>query len=88
MVAAGIVRLVELGETTKDNVSNRDYTCKTSLSALEQPLSDPNRADSRAPAIYWTAVEACIGVVSACLPTLRPIFNKKTTHSPIRSFQD
>ncbi|GAB1315685.1 hypothetical protein MFIFM68171_05895 [Madurella fahalii] len=27
-----------------------------------------------APTLYWTVIEAAIAVVSACLPTLRPLF--------------
>lgn len=27
-----------------------------------------------APTLYWTVIEAAVAVVSACLPTLRPLF--------------
>ena len=25
---------------------------------------------------YWTTIETCVGVISACLPTLRPVLKK------------
>ena len=28
-------------------------------------------------AVIWTIVEVCLATVSACLPTLRPLFNRK-----------
>ena len=31
----------------------------------------------QAPAFYWASVLACVGVVSACLPTMRPLFIRK-----------
>lgn len=31
-------------------------------------------ADYAAPAVYWSFIETSLAVVSACLPTLRPIF--------------
>ncbi|KAL8904744.1 MAG: hypothetical protein Q9207_003075 [Kuettlingeria erythrocarpa] len=58
------------------------------LQATKNISSNLDYTYSRAPAIYWTAVEGCIGVVSACLPTLRPIFNKRTTESLIQSIRD
>lgn len=44
--------------------------------------------DTRSFPIYWTAIEACIGIVSACLPTLRPLINERTPESLIRSIRD
>lgn len=39
--------------------------------------------DSKAPGLYWTVVETCIGVVSACLPLLRPLLAGNTPHGII-----
>ncbi|KAI4178411.1 MAG: hypothetical protein LQ346_007459 [Caloplaca aetnensis] len=58
------------------------------LQATRNIASNLDYTYSRAPAIYWTAVEGCIGVVSACLPTLRPIFNQRTTENLIQSIRD
>ena len=33
----------------------------------------PSRPDADAPASIWSGVEVCVGIVGACLPTLRPV---------------
>ena len=42
---------------------------------------------SQAPATYWANLETGMGIVSACLPTLRPLFSKSGPESLIRSVQ-
>jgi len=42
----------------------------------ESSVSEAAKMDvtyQKAPAIYWTVIEACIGVLSCCLPTYRPL---------------
>lgn len=38
--------------------------------------TDPSWSDVRA--TIWTVVELCIGILSACLPTMRPLFSRRT----------
>ncbi|KAL2047312.1 hypothetical protein N7G274_001333 [Stereocaulon virgatum] len=40
-----------------------------------------------APSIYWTQVESALAVVSACLPTLRPLLQGFSLESMIRSLR-
>ncbi|MCJ1265696.1 hypothetical protein MMC22_005576 [Lobaria immixta] len=40
-----------------------------------------------APTIYWTQMEGALAVVSACLPTLRPVFGDLSPASIIRIFR-
>lgn len=40
-----------------------------------------------APAIYWTQIETSLGVVSANLPTLRPLFKNRSLASIIASLR-
>ena len=35
----------------------------------------------------WNTIEVCIGIISACLPVLRPLFGTKGAESIIRVFQ-
>jgi len=42
---------------------------------------------TEAPALYWGAIETCVGVICACLPTLRPLFAGFSSESLIRSFE-
>ncbi|KAI1427097.1 hypothetical protein F5Y12DRAFT_738617 [Xylaria sp. FL1777] len=39
-----------------------------------------------APTLYWTELEASIAVVSACLPTLRPLFSHFSPEAILRDF--
>ncbi|KAI2642062.1 hypothetical protein GGS21DRAFT_501001 [Xylaria nigripes] len=39
-----------------------------------------------APTLYWTELEASIAVISACLPTLRPVFGHLSPEALIRGF--
>ena len=40
-----------------------------------------------APTFYWPLVESCLGIVAACLPTLRPLFQGMSPESVIRSIR-
>lgn len=43
--------------------------------------------DNLAPTLYWTQLEGAIAVVSACLPTLRPIFHGFSPESLLGSLR-
>ena len=43
--------------------------------------------DNLAPTIYWTQLEGAIAVVSACLPTMRPIFHGFSPESLLGSIR-
>lgn len=45
----------------------------TRSSVRHIPLT--NAIDEVAPTSYWQVIEACIGILCACLPTLRPILS-------------
>jgi len=47
---------------------------------------DPDRTYARAPAFYWATIEVGVGIVSACLPTMRPLITKSGPESIVRSF--
>ena len=49
----------------------------------------PNRDTTwtRAPAFYWATIETGVGIVSACLPTMRPLISKSGPESIIQSVQ-
>ena len=47
----------------------------------------PDVAINTAPTIYWSLVEASLAVVSACLPTIRPLFHGVSPESIIRSIR-
>ena len=42
---------------------------------------------TRAPAFYWATIETGVGIVSACLPTMRPLISKSGPGSIIQSVQ-
>lgn len=44
-------------------------------------------ADIFAPALYWTQLEGALAVVSACLPTMRPLFHGFSLESMMGSFR-
>ncbi|KAF2232749.1 hypothetical protein EV356DRAFT_568444 [Viridothelium virens] len=37
--------------------------------------------------ILWSSVEPCVGVICACLPTLRPVINRQSLYSTIASIR-
>lgn len=49
----------------------------------------PNRDTTwtRAPAFYWATIETGVGIVSGCLPTMRPLFSEPGPASIIQSVQ-
>lgn len=47
----------------------------------------PDVAINTAPTIYWSLVEASLAVVSASLPTIRPLFHGMSPESVIRSIR-
>lgn len=49
----------------------------------------PNRDTTwtQAPAFYWATIETGVGIVSACLPTMRPLVNQAGPQSIIQSVQ-
>lgn len=47
----------------------------------------PDVAINTAPTFYWSLVEASLAVVSACLPTIRPLFQGFSPESVIRSIR-
>ena len=78
VVGVGIVRVVYHVQLTRPNSEIAvDPTCKprSSLPFYQtgETLAKCSVTDAWAAVTYWTVVEACIGVVSACLPTLRPL---------------
>lgn len=43
--------------------------------------------DNLAPTIYWTQLEGALAVVSACLPTMRPLFQGLSPESMVGRFR-
>lgn len=39
--------------------------------------------DTQAPGFYWCTIQACAGIISACLPTMRPLVRGKSFESLI-----
>jgi len=58
-----------------------DVTCKPSLHLLSSNSSN-NHQGNFVNAAIWTATEPCMGVVSACLPSLRPLVTLLVSGSP------
>lgn len=64
-----MVRLIVLG-----HYRGRDFTCQSSLSpSIWRIALTPPPVDIVTP-ILWTTAEPSIAVVTACLPSLRPLF--------------
>ena len=74
MVAAGIARVVFISQGVK---GVNDVSCGCSSPEADSTLLLTTIPDIQAPAFYWASVQACVGVVSACLPTMRPLFSGK-----------
>lgn len=65
-----------------------DYTCITHPLALSHPQpANPPSPDYIAITSYWTIIEASLAITSACLPTLRPLFQGLSPESIINSFR-
>lgn len=58
-----------------------DVTCKPSLYLLSSNFSN-NHQGNFVNAAIWTATEPCMSVVSACLPSLRPLVTLLVSGSP------
>ncbi|KAL9063649.1 MAG: hypothetical protein Q9161_009350 [Pseudevernia consocians] len=54
-------------------------------SGLKNRKHAPDGSYLFAPAIYWTLIETSLGVLSACLPVLRPLYKKYSLDSLVRS---
>ena len=74
VVAAGIARVVFISQGVK---GVNDVSCGCSSPEADSTLLLTTIPDIQAPAFYWASVQACVGVVSACLPTMRPLFSGK-----------
>ena len=70
VVIAGALRLWGIQEAL---TLDYNHTCMILKPSLYHGANEA--VDKRAPAFYWSGVEAGTGVTSACLPTLRPIFS-------------
>ena len=59
-------------------LSHADPSCKHCFLDLNvhSPLTHFQGSD--VPVNIWTMVELCIAIVSACLPTMRPLFSRAT----------
>ena len=84
VVAAGIARVTAVNEAVTS--TSLDHSCEP-LYLVPCPGANKIQIDVQCPAFYWAAVEAGVGIISACLPTLRPLMNKKGAESIIRSIQ-
>ena len=45
------------------------------------------KPDTQAPGFYWCTIQACAGIISACLPTLRPLIRGRSMESLIASMR-
>ena len=57
-------------------VHYHDIVCECHLVRVSGVVDTHMRSDYSSSTLYWGSVEASLGVLSACLPTLRPIFKK------------
>lgn len=67
-----------------------DLTCNSqplTFFSSERQFSKLDSADYIAQTTYWTLIEASLAIISACLPTLRPLFQGFSVESVIRSFR-
>lgn len=87
VVAAGIIRFVYVMDSSFAEAMNPDVTCE--FSCLIRATTPDSRVmlDVTAPAIYWTCVEGCLGVVSACLPVMRPLLSEQYYGNILRSLR-
>ena len=42
-------------------------------------FSNLDTTDLNSPLVFWPMIESSLGIVSACLPMLRPLFTPKST---------
>ncbi len=89
-IAASITRMVTFVRASNFLMEQRmNYTCNCNPEPpfSEKDCADPVRADYVAQTSYWTLIEASLAIVSACLPTLRPLFHGFSPESVVRSFR-
>ena len=53
-----------------------DVVCECHLARVSCVVNTHMRSDYTSSTLYWSSVEASLAVLSACLPTLRPVFKK------------
>ena len=75
-----VIRTIYIGDFT-----SKDASCTVAPLLLAKLQSCTvailtTIADADSHAISWSIVETCIGVVSACLPTMRPLYNRVFRH--------
>lgn len=83
VVATGIVRITAVQQALADNP---DHSCKLACIILCTGANN-FQLDTRSSIFYWNTIEAGTGVVSACLPTMKPLFSRPGAESIIRSLQ-
>lgn len=67
------MRIVTLGD-----IQNSDISCRWNPARNEARLMK-YFLDSLVQPAMWTEVEPCVGIICACLPTLRPLFKECTS---------
>jgi len=67
------------------SLSDAPCMCPFTLAALKKN-SQPTGSD--VDSCVWSVAEVCVGIVGACLPTLRPLFNRSGRSYPDRSLKD
>lgn len=73
VIVASIIKLKVMVDLYKLG-SSADVTCTHStLRVSITSILTHSRTDYLAPLIIWVEVEPCLGIISACLPTLRPL---------------
>jgi hypothetical protein len=55
------------------------------IAMFEALARHPDRTYSRAPAFYWATIKTGTGIVSGCLPTMRPLVSRSGPENIIRS---
>lgn len=69
MIVASLIRLVE-----QLKVENPDFTCKwTRFLSRIRNINGIAELGAMNGMVIWTSIEPSVGVISACLPTLRPL---------------
>lgn len=86
-VAASITRMVTFVHTGQArDAGDDDYKCQLQSMILPYKIANETcMIDFTAPTIYWTMIESSLSIVSACLPTLRPLFHGHSPESMVRS---
>jgi len=86
-------KLTLLTDHTGPDVAGKSQRCFSLdirdffLHSVFEPSLISHITVNTAPTIYWSLVEASLAVVSACLPTIRPLFHGMSPESVIRSIR-